>query len=151
MMQTNLFTPTAQLIRLDRPHDLAHPCHSNFAVIGSSTTLHAARLTCADCGRFRGWLSHTAAAAIQEVQARVGSIPARDITLTKVAAMADQQTDNTGALFRNPRKEEGDNRPHYTGQLCANGRPMWVSGWIRKAKTGKSFMSLALRPKTEEE
>jgi hypothetical protein len=42
--------------------NLAHrPCRAcgskNFA-IGSSKAMHAARLTCTNCGTFGGWLSH---------------------------------------------------------------------------------------------
>jgi hypothetical protein len=63
--------------------------------------------------------------------------------------MAKDRYDDTnrGALFKNPKKGAGDQRPDYAGSIDADGKPMWISGWITKSKAGETYMSLALKPK----
>jgi uncharacterized protein (DUF736 family) len=60
--------------------------------------------------------------------------------------MSDYDNTNSGALFKNERKET-EKHPDYTGQLNVNGVDHWVSAWIKKSKTGKTFMSLSIKPK----
>ncbi len=58
------------------------------------------------------------------------------------------QFDNTnrGAVFVNDRKET-EKHPDRTGTLNVEGRDYWVSGWLKKDKNGKPFLSLAVKPK----
>jgi uncharacterized protein (DUF736 family) len=60
--------------------------------------------------------------------------------------MAYQQRPNSGSLFKNNRKEK-DNHPDYNGEAEINGKPMYISAWIKKTQNGGTFMSLAFKPK----
>mgnify|MGYP001389444515 CR=1 FL=1 len=62
--------------------------------------------------------------------------------------MSGQQYDrtNTGALFKNDRKER-DTHPDYRGSGNVAGEEFWLSGWLKKDRNGKSFMSLSFQPK----
>jgi len=59
--------------------------------------------------------------------------------------MAFETRDNSGALFKNSRKER-ENHPDYTGDGMVNGQKVRISAWIKKAKSGSTFMSLAFSP-----
>jgi hypothetical protein len=56
------------------------------------------------------------------------------------------QKDNTGALFRNKSKEDGDSRPDYTGTATVDGAKLELSAWIKESKTGTKYMALTFRP-----
>jgi hypothetical protein len=76
-MQLNLFEPTSpsssplsgQHVRLDR----TCRCGSNIAVIGPPRRMHAARLSCASCGVFVGWLPQATARWLINVVTRFGA------------------------------------------------------------------------------
>jgi hypothetical protein len=53
--------------------------------------------------------------------------------------------DNSGVLFRNDKKETG-NQPDYKGNITVGGQEYWLSAWIKEGKSGK-FMGLAVNPK----
>ena len=55
-----------------------------------------------------------------------------------------------GALFKNEDKEK-PSHPDYKGDVTIHGRKFWISAWLKTSeKTGKKFMSLALRPANEQ-
>jgi uncharacterized protein (DUF736 family) len=63
------------------------------------------------------------------------------------------QYDNTnkGVLFRDTEKAEGTKKPDYTGKLNVNGKDYRLAGWLKEAKNGSKFLSLAIsepKPKT---
>jgi len=61
--------------------------------------------------------------------------------------METTQRDNSGVLFKNDKKETG-NQPDYKGNITVDGQPYWLSAWIKDGKSGK-FMGLAVSPKEE--
>lgn len=60
--------------------------------------------------------------------------------------MAYEQKPNSGSLFVNDKKE-ADNHPDFRGSAIVEGVEVWVSGWRKKTKDGKSWLSLAFKPK----
>lgn len=52
---------------------------------------------------------------------------------------------NSGALFRNYRKEEGSKQPDYTGKLNVNGVDMDLAAWVRTSKAGKPYLSVKIQ------
>ncbi len=56
--------------------------------------------------------------------------------------MAREERDNSGVLFRTD-KEGNDRRPDYTGKGVVNGRAVRISAWIKNARNGGKFLSLA--------
>lgn len=61
--------------------------------------------------------------------------------------MSDFDNTNTGAIFKNDKKES-EKHPDYKGQINVNGVEYWLSAWIKTStKTGNKFMSLSVKPK----
>lgn len=58
-----------------------------------------------------------------------------------------ERGDNSGALFRNERKEK-PNQPDHTGNATIDGVEYRVSAWIKESG-GKRFFSLSFTPKEE--
>jgi hypothetical protein len=52
--------------------------------------------------------------------------------------MAFQQKPNSGALFKNDKKES-DKHPDYKGDINIEGRNYWISAWVKEGKSGKFF------------
>ena len=62
------------------------------------------------------------------------------------------EKDNTGALWNNDNKEEGDKRPNMTGQAKINGQTMRVAAWNNVSKKGKEYVGLSFEePQAHEE
>lgn len=63
--------------------------------------------------------------------------------------MAYEQKDNSGALFRNDRKES-DSHPDYKGDAKIGGVVYWVSGWINEKKgDGTKYLKLSYKAKDQ--
>jgi hypothetical protein len=62
--------------------------------------------------------------------------------------MNETKYPNSGALFKNNRKREGQKDPDYSGSLNCDGKDYWLSAWIKDGHQGKGkFMSISLKPK----
>ena len=62
-----------------------------------------------------------------------------------------EQKDNSGALFRNDRKNK-DTDPDYKGQAVVGGQEFWLAAWINTAqKSGQKYMAIKLNPKDEQD
>ena len=61
--------------------------------------------------------------------------------------MAFTPKPNTGALFKNDRKDS-DEHPDYRGDLDVDGVAHWINAWLKEGKRGK-FLSLSIIPKAE--
>lgn len=56
----------------------------------------------------------------------------------------------TGALFKNEEKTPANPTwADYKGECEVDGQKFWLSGWLKKDRNGKTFMSLSLKPKGE--
>ena len=53
---------------------------------------------------------------------------------------------NTGAIFVNDKKST-DKHPDRKGSLNVGGVEYWLSGWLKKDKSGNTYMSLSVTPK----
>lgn len=62
--------------------------------------------------------------------------------------MAEYDNTNRGTLFTNDKKEQ-DNHPDFNGSLNVGGTEYWISGWKKKSKEGKSFLSLSIKEKQD--
>jgi len=60
--------------------------------------------------------------------------------------MAYEQRDNTGAMFKNTRKEN-DKQPNLTGNALIEGVDYWVSGWTKVDKNNENWISFSLKRK----
>ena len=56
--------------------------------------------------------------------------------------------DNSGALFRNDRKEK-ETQPDYTGEAKIEGVEYRLSAWLNESKNGKKYMGLKLTAKDD--
>jgi hypothetical protein len=66
--------------------------------------------------------------------------------IQKEAKTMPTTKDNSGALFKNSKKDEGSpNQPDYTGDLLYNGERLRLAGWVRESARGK-FLSLSVKP-----
>jgi hypothetical protein len=63
--------------------------------------------------------------------------------------MSDYDNTNSGALFKNNRKEEGSNQPDMTGVLDVEGTDYRVSAWSNESKAGTKYLSLRVAEKQE--
>lgn len=67
--------------------------------------------------------------------------------------MAFEQKDNSGALFKNAKKEK-ETHPDYQGECVVNGQKLRIAAWLKTSSKGTRYMSLAFsepqeRPQTK--
>ena len=103
--------------------------------------------------RGHGWLHGARRSAITDARwlGRNYGLDVRELgttstTRSEVMSMDQQQRDNSGALFKNDRKET-EQQPDYKGSLVAAGVEYQLSAWVKTAKSGQKYMSLAIKPK----
>lgn len=64
--------------------------------------------------------------------------------------MSFEPKDDTAQLFKNE-KRESDKHPEYEGEFkircphCAGAQLGWIKAWVREAKNGKKFFSIAFK------
>lgn len=58
--------------------------------------------------------------------------------------MAYEQRDNSGTLFKNERKVEGDNKPNMTGKAMIDGVMYFFDAWTKDGAKGK-FQSVSFK------
>ena len=63
--------------------------------------------------------------------------------------MSDYDNTNSGALFKNNTKEEGDNRPDMTGVVDVESKENRVSAWSNTSKNGMKYLSLKVSEKQD--
>ncbi len=70
--------------------------------------------------------------------------------IKKETHMAYEQRDNSGQLFRNDKKVQGDNQPNAKGKAMIGGVMYWVSAWTKTIQQGEhagdKWQSLAFQP-----
>lgn len=64
--------------------------------------------------------------------------------------MTFELRDNSGSAFKNRKKEAGDNKPDFTGEMKVNGELYWLSVWQKKDKNGNVWLSHSLMEKKAE-
>ena len=60
------------------------------------------------------------------------------------------ENDNSGALFKNDRKEQ-EKQPDYKGSLTVNGVEYWISAWLNESKNGQKYMGLKVNLKEQQQ
>jgi len=60
-----------------------------------------------------------------------------------------EHRENSGALFRNKRKEQ-ETHPDYKGEMNVDGKMFWLNAWLNTSKTGEKYFSMRLTPKEEQ-
>jgi len=137
-------------IKLDR---VVEHCCDDIAIIGGGHGQPLGSLTCAGCGRQRGWLPAQAITFILKAQELFGVSPEGLVlrTITKEATMAEDaktHDNNKGALFKNAQKAK-DSAPDYRGSINVAGVEHWLSGWVNTGRSGEKYMALRVKPKDD--
>jgi hypothetical protein len=60
--------------------------------------------------------------------------------------MAFEQKDNSGAIFKN-NKKQNENSPPLTGNALIGGVEYWVSAWSKTDKNGEKWISFSVKQK----
>lgn len=63
--------------------------------------------------------------------------------------MSYEQKDGSGALFKNQKQK--DTHPDYKGNVRIAGVDYELAAWIKKSKSGTTYMSLNAQPKREKQ
>lgn len=51
---------------------------------------------------------------------------------------------NTGAIFKNDYKKEGDKQPDYKGKINVDGKDKEIALWLSESKEGKKYFSVKI-------
>ena len=63
--------------------------------------------------------------------------------------MSDYDNTDRGVLFKN--KEKGsETHPDYTGSINFGGQDCFLNAWLKKSKSGETYMSLSVKPKGQQ-
>ena len=65
--------------------------------------------------------------------------------------MSDYDNTNSGVLFVNQYKEDGDSRPNFVGKLDVEGKEYRLAGWKNTSKTGKRYISVKVQEPQEKQ
>jgi hypothetical protein len=63
--------------------------------------------------------------------------------------MAYEQRANTGAIFKNDKRDK-DTQPQMKGSALVDGKEYWVSAWTNESEAGVKYQSLAFTLKEEQ-
>lgn len=65
--------------------------------------------------------------------------------------MAFEQKPNSGVLFKNLDKQEGDKFPHAKGRAKIGGIEYWVNAWTKLDKNNQKYQTLSFMPMDRQE
>jgi|TARA_R100001039_G_scaffold36505_1_gene32899 uncharacterized protein (DUF736 family) len=65
--------------------------------------------------------------------------------------MSDYDNTNSGVLFVNQYKEDGDSRPDFVGKLDVEGKEYRLAGWKNTSKAGKRYISVKVQEPQEKQ
>lgn len=65
--------------------------------------------------------------------------------------MSDYDNTNSGVLFVNQYKEDGDSRPDFVGKLDVEGKEYRLAGWKNTSKAGKRYISVKIQEPQEKQ
>jgi|TARA_X000001388_G_scaffold77612_1_gene79468 uncharacterized protein (DUF736 family) len=64
--------------------------------------------------------------------------------------MAEYDNTNSGVLFANQYKEQGDSRPDFVGNINVDGNQFKLAGWKNVSQGGKRYISVKVSEDTQE-
>ena len=65
--------------------------------------------------------------------------------------MSDYDNTNSGVLFVNQYKEDGNSRPDFVGKLDVEGKEYRLAGWKNTSKAGKRYISVKVQEPQEKQ
>jgi uncharacterized protein (DUF736 family) len=51
---------------------------------------------------------------------------------------------NSGAIFKNDYKKQGDKQPEYKGKIIVDGKDKEIALWLAESKDGKKYFSVKI-------
>ena len=64
--------------------------------------------------------------------------------------MAEYDNTNSGVLFANQYKEQGDSRPDFVGNINVDGNQFKLAGWKNVSQAGNRYISVKVSEDTQE-
>ncbi len=59
--------------------------------------------------------------------------------------MAYEQRDNSGSLFKNDKKQEGDSKPNMSGKAMIDGVMYFFDAWTKTTQAGDRWQSVSFK------